>query len=452
MNANRRPWRIAGSNPTIASNDRFFPSSSGFRWQVSFPPTQVILLFLVTIVAILSIWYQRDLSSMYSPPQQQQDDMNSRYMMTLLEGGRRTRLKRDEFIHKWASEKEIADFFHFEVPSDKELGRVDPMWTCSDYRKNPRERQKKLIFVHMPRSAGATIRTLLRGYSHFCNAGMATVSHCVGLGLEYMEGSVVWRNGRASRWAGQNCYLSTTENRTGHSIVGENISTALLEKYEIDILAGHIPLGCDEFWIDGSNAHVDAQYVVFLREPLHKYVSQLLFEHREKNLSIDDALSLVNETVLNQTRLGNYYEKSSNYLITPDQKAWAERERVSWNAERRRNLTLSNIINKRVLIGLVERIPQSLEILQYVLDERQELPKLFEYFSSIEKLNNITKLLSKSQADAVVSKILQDQSMMSILDEYLKFETQLYSWGVKIHEKQLESMRQVGWHSFRATS
>jgi hypothetical protein len=346
---------------------------------------------------------------------------------------RRSSVTRDEFYKKRLSDEAVEEYFRFN-PSlySEENFRLEPMWTCSDMGRTVPDRQKKLIFVQMSRSAGSTIRALLRGYASYCKAGIAIVTNCIDLGLEHMNGIDRWINGRSSVRSWQDCYLSYAANRTGYEIPVHRVSSMLLEYIPVDILAGHIPIGSDECWSNGKGEHVDVQYVVFFRHPIDKYVSEIMFLHKDQSeMSIGEAVDLLNKTITTELTTGNYHEKYSNHLITPEQKEWAEKEGVRWLPERRTNLSLINLFSKKVLVGIVERMPQSLQLLEFVMDGRKDIPSMFRFFSSDEKIFE-----TKNRTDEIVERIRQDLSMTRMIQEYLKYELQIYQHAMLIHKKQ----------------
>lgn len=284
------------------------------------------------------------------------------------------------------------------------------------------------------------MRTLFRAYADYCKAGLAVVAQCLDLGLEYMEGVDVWTNGKGSPRAGQVCTMSYSVSRSGKKEDGGMISTAFLEK-NVDMLAGYVSLGSNFYWKDNRNERVDVQYVAFFREPLQKFVSEILFMYRDRNLTIDDAVALVNSTMVNDMAIGNYHEKYSTYLITPEQKAWAETQRITWTPGRRANLTLINLVNERVLVGITDFMPQSTELLEYILDGGHEVHNLFQFFGSNEVVK-MAKAGARNMTEPVVRAIRQDSALLAMLEEYLKFETRIYDYALLLHRLQYEGFRE----------
>jgi hypothetical protein len=360
----------------------------------------------------------------------------SRYL-AIARNRSRVAIARDEFMNKRLSEAEIARYFLFD-PVEKDAA-LERMWTCSDPGIPPEGRPKKLVYLHISRVAGMTVRAMLRAYADYCNASIALVSHCLDLGLEFMQGDDYWANGRGSRRAGQNCFMSYAVNRTGSQTdfapVTTAVTTAFLEN-NIDILAGNIPLGSDQYWMDSRGEHVDVQYVVFVRDPMHKFVSEVLYANRMRNLTVGDAVDLIGTYISNQLALGRYHEKYSGQLITPEQKNWATVNGVLWSPDRRTNLTLANIANKEILVGITERMPQSVQLLEFVIDMEEEVPSLFKFFGTDERLLKRGRSGTKNMTEPVIVRIRNDAIMLGLLKEYLKFEDRIYDYALQLHERQ----------------
>lgn len=383
----------------------------------------------------------------------------------------RTQIHRDEFFKRGPSEDAISAYFRFDdsLYSDDNV-KLDPLWKCAsritqEERHLNGERKRKLIFLHIPRTAGSTIRALLRAYSSYCHAGFAAVSRCVDLSVPQMHGIEIWRNGRVSHAAGKDCILTDYANRTDETWRIEtttpseeyfwprNVSTALLKDMQVDILSGELPLGSDEYWYttdsNGKQEPADVQYVVFFRQPLEKFVSEVMFRKAGSvHLSIEEAAGLVHEVAVNAMSAGRYREKYSNYLITPRQKDWVEREDVRWTPEHRVNLTLTNLVSKKILVGLVERMPESFELLRYILDRENEVPRIFQFFSASDKVSKFANVATRNRTNAIVKRIFEDESRLARIVEYLKYDTQIYEFAREIHEKQYHRLNnESSWNS-----
>jgi hypothetical protein len=379
----------------------------------------------------------------------------------------RTPLTWDEFLLKTPSELEVENYFQFNPPpANSQIGRLEPLWTC---RNNVTPRHKKLVYLHMSRSASSTLRALFRGYAHYCNAGIAIVTQCVHLATPFMQGNDVWANGAYSSHVEEPCKLVTLMDRQGNDFPtnwSSTVSTQLLQEHEIDILTGHVPLGSDLYWTRqqqqqeeqqqqqyAADQHVDSQYVVFFRHPLHKFVSEVLvFNHSYCCETIDDSVASIRNIVSSQLlELGAYRDKFTRYLITPQQHQWLYSRGISLaNVERRVNLTLSNLVNNNVLVGIVENMPASIQLLRYILDGDHQINQLFHFFSDSEKIdqsvNGGQMAISNQKTTAVVAAIRQNATLLEMVNEYLKYEYRIYKYALMIHKRQdewLSSLQEI---------
>jgi hypothetical protein len=216
-------------------------------------------------------------------------------------------------------------------------------------------------------------------------------------------------------------------------------------KNEIDIVSGTVPYGCDESWQNKDGKQVEAQYVVLLRDPLTKYVSEFLYEHRMKNLTVSESVPLIRRKIQEEAANGTYHNVYSKFLITPAQKSWMAFERVPWTNERKLNLSLSNMVNQNMIVTIMEKMPQSFVLLQYLLDGVREVPSIFQYFANMDKINEPLGINYMNQTRGVLAALRSDEELMRVLRELLKYEQTIYDWGVRVHEAQLEHVMSLGW-------
>lgn len=398
------------------------------------------LLMLVTTVTLLSLWFQSESNGYYSRATVRRGSFTSPF------DTKRPSRGFDEFFHKSPSDDALRAFFSF-APNKTKLGYLEPLWTCSDYARRPRERHRKLVFIHVRRAGGATIRALLKAYAFMCHAAFASVGRCVDLGREYLDGEENWMNSMGSRRSGLACLLSWAENRSGHSLIEGfgRVNSEFLRKHEIDILSGELPLGCDESWMSKAGNQVSAQYVTLIRDPVTKYISEFMFEHRERNLTSADAISLIRQRIRNQSAHGEYHNVFSNHFVSPAQKSWMSFEHVPWTEERKVNLSLSNLVNNHVAVLILERLPESLVILQSLIDGDLDVSNLFRFFVTTDKIAKTLRINANNRTSAILHDLQSDPLVMSQLEEILKYERQIYDWGVAVHEAQLRRLVSLGW-------
>jgi hypothetical protein len=359
----------------------------------------------------------------------------------------RSEVTPDEFFHKPPPSSEVDAYFYFSPPdwnADAHLLRLKPTWQCSSSSD-----ATKLVVLHMFRSASSTVRAFFRAYSLACGRSMALVSQCIDLGIEYIlpsASSDVWRNGRTSPRVAMECWLNSATNRTGGIIpsspegLKDRLTTDFLKENAFDILAGHFPLlGSDAYWFDKEKV----QYVVMIRHPLAKFVSQVLFHNKlGDNATVRDYVALVNRTAHNRLSIDFVYESIANYLISPSQKDWVGAAAVEWTPEQRMNLTLSNLFGHKVLVGLVDRMAESVEMLAYVLDTAQEIETLTNYFAASEAHELYPPLIHMNRTRQVVAAIERNVGVAATLQELLQYEMRVYDYARQLHEWQYKWMQE----------
>jgi hypothetical protein len=359
----------------------------------------------------------------------------------------RPALRLDAFYQKPPTQDVLDNIFNFQ-PDLERMGHIEPLWSCSDYVSNPRERKKKLIFLHVKRAGGTTIRALLRAYAYFCDASFVTIGRCENLGREFLDGEENWSNS-IGKWlfSGRPCLLTWSENRSGHVLsegVGR-VSSEFLKRQEIDIVSGTLPYGCDESWVNKKGEHVNSQYVVLLRDPVTKYISEFWYENRWFNLTVSQAVALIRQKIQQEVLNGTYHNIYTKFLITPEQKSWMMFEHVPWTNERKLNLSLSNMVNQNMVVTITERLPESFVLLQYLLDADREAPKIFRYFLTPSKVEGPLGINYLNRTIDVLNELRRDALVMDQLREILKYEQKIYEWGVRVHEAQLERLVSMGW-------
>jgi hypothetical protein len=119
-----------------------------------------------------------------------------------------------------------------------------------------------------------------------------------------------------------------------------------------------------------------------------------------------------------------------------------EENDVYWTPERRVNVSLANLYSENVLVGIVERIPASFELLKYVMDGNHELSRLFSFYSPSLDVGLAAGVFS-NLTKPVLDIIQQNASMYAIMERYLKYENQIYDHASRIHKKQYTWVQKV---------
>lgn len=335
----------------------------------------------------------------------------------------------------------FKDKLNFTAPSiDDYYAHIEPMWECND-PSALEGRKKKLIFVHTFRTAGATVKALLQGYAKMCHAGAALVVFCQSVSWQSITRGSNWANGEGYRRRGQ-CQMRRFLSRDGTEVEGMKFFNSSFLEANVDTLVGNIPLGVETGWKNEAGETVDTQYVTFFRDPVHKYVSGTLYNRG--GLSLDESVKLVKRRVNDALDRNFYYEKSTSYLITPTQNAVFDKYGFGLSHLESAGLAMTNLISKNVLIGIVERMSESLEMLQYLIDEEGLTDPMFEYFGKKDAngtRRDVAVNRSPISTAQVVSELEKDEDFMKLIRGYLKWEDMLYRFALEMHMRQYESIQ-----------
>jgi hypothetical protein len=317
-------------------------------------------------------------------------------------------------------------------------GRLEPLWTCTS--KDANQPHRKLVFIHIFKTAGSTFRSMMERYSKQCSKGFAVLIHCSGLSPESMATyNEAWTNAQGVR-----CQTKTSLARDGSSFpIPRNgkMNNALLSEH-IDVVIGHAPIGLHQNWKTSNQQEVvNAQYVAYFRDPIQKYVSGYLHSNRKrtKKLTFNEIVKRIVDKVMDERSKNEYNAGYSAYLLTPQQKT----DNLSLQA--RNDMILDNLVRMQVLVGTVERMTESAATLQYVLDGKRMLMPLFELVSgtdagagnSTNAPNRIIKNRSTHVSTSdVVKALTQNETFASILEEYLKYDKEVYQFAFQMQQRQ----------------
>jgi hypothetical protein len=396
--------------------------------------------------------------------------------------GARLRLSRQEFFHQRPSKEEVDANFSFDPDEalrqsiDKVDKTMQPLWNCSLPVENDLRNLFKLHYIQIPATGDTMIRTLLRAYAQRCRAGLVVVSHCIDLGLEFMLPSHQWVNGKGSARAGDICTLSYSVNRSNGVLVDleefrlwnqSRLTSEYVQKHA-DILAGHVSLGVDRYWyreplasdeISHKLHRVRVRPVVFLRNPTHKFIHDVIVSTATSNRTSPNPLDTVTSICLmlrgmfrrTQNRTNNstrYIERYASYLITPAQKSWVENEGIEWTSRHRTNLAMRNIIDHQVVVGITELWTESLQLLSHLIDNGSEVTDLFTFASTgtsgfvpMEKpLHNSAVAPNVWElTNGVINELYKNEvynGTRRIMLEYLRYDIEIYEFGRFVHHHQ----------------
>jgi Sulfotransferase family len=395
---------------------------------------------------------------------------------------------------------------------------LEPMWNCTSTSNKEDDdatvgRRKKLLFVHVFKTAGSTMRAFFQGYGKRCfHTGVAIVSQCSGLSSaivvvpanESSSSSMIWTNHRGGAcvlqtfqprrradpptWIHDDSIEAAERHQHQQRLVGKPRLARSFLRATTDVLIGHFPLGVHEHWLvsnnsssNGSKNNVSVttttttttasseeedfsyQYVVFFRDPLHKLVSGYLYNNRMRhNLTTEQATNALYDRIWKKHNAAQrlYHDGYASYLLTPRQKHIISRlhkggikNTTEDSIKHSMDVIKSNLLEMRVMVGIVEQMTSSLALLRHLIDGRGELTAAWKALDSStsssaaaaaktseqlqrQEQNKQPFTLNKSRlSTSAIARRLQQRDA-ALFREHLRYEQDLYDFAMQIHERQ----------------
>jgi Sulfotransferase family len=308
---------------------------------------------------------------------------------------------------------------------------IQPLWHCdANTTATPtNNNHSKLIFVHIFKTAGSSLRSFFDKYGQACGKGVALVVDCSNQRPPHNT-TEVWQHWKP-------CELKSAYNRH-HDHLAErwhNLTTAMLPQLETDILMGHMSLGLHQGWLERDQQPVTPQYVTFFRDPLSKLVSARTYTYFRvlgKNWTREETVQQIKASVYEDVAKQKYYEVYSQYLLTPWQKQEIRTTR------QKIHLVQENLVRFPIIIGMVEEMDASLELLAFALQEDLHTSEFLQRLTAHEGRSNQAEI----STSVLVADLQKDEAFLPYLHKYLQFESVLYDFARQLHQRQVEWVRQ----------
>jgi hypothetical protein len=388
-------------------------------------------------------------------------------------------------------------------------------------------------FVHVYKSAGSTIRTFFRQYAEICHKSwMLLVSckdhrnpsthHSSSISIRALEAG----NGEETYWKG--CKIKEIYIRPD-DLINDN---SMLNEDSIDIYGGHFRIGIagnDNETAFGNNGDdtgsnysagqhssirqqsprpsssstaVVVRHIVFLRDPMARFVSGILYQHQRSaqfDGTLDGAVQRIKKNVRGSRKKQEYWIRSLNYLLTQSQASnfamtrkiimdgsniTTLEEKMNSMAEIESRTAIQNLVQYNVIVGMVERMDQSMVILRHVLSHtdvntlprgsaavdatdaasttttasqegQDEIGSLFNGFGGSssksevalrggdvvqESLKENIRMNASGQegvtTELVLEELKKDTTFMPLFVEYVKYEQRIHDYAWVMHKMQ----------------
>jgi hypothetical protein len=164
-----------------------------------------------------------------------------------------------------------------------------------------------------------------------------------------------------------------------------------------------------------------------------------------QHLSSGEIVNLIQKRVRDARSKGRYYEGYSAYLLSPEQKSVVYAKHTKGTnkppLEYRIQLILCNMIDYHILIGIVESMSSSLELMLHVVDGGGEVTETFQQVDTERSISNSEDDLlvankSKLSTTSIIEELRKDDECFQLLQEYLKYDEVIYSLALKLHNRQ----------------
>ena len=156
---------------------------------------------------------------------------------------------------------------------------------------------------------------------------------------------------------------------------------------------------------DDSEYYYKIRYMTFVREPLSKYVSGVVFHHKEIKTQ-EEFVTKIKTDVVEEMSKGKYWLRIGDYLLTPHQQQTVVRDHTTYYnnnkkqqqqkgttnkppvlllslVEYKTQLILQNLATTyNVIMGMTESMSTSMDILQHIFDPNRQLTELFAHYHS----------------------------------------------------------------------
>ena len=335
-------------------------------------------------------------------------------------------------------------------------------WSCyasDDPTIVPFTEQRQLFaFVHIYKTAGSTLRNFFKYYSLICRKGWMLLISCtkakpssiksVGDEVKNWEPckvkNVVDRN-RFTEWDGMDERVYKSVNNT---VLRENI----------DIVGGHFRMGTGDFIFESntSNKIHPIRHIIFLRDPMERFVSGILYERKgDEQDTLQSVVKLIKKRVTGSRAANDYWDRSLNYLLTPTQAEEFESKTVTQShndklAQARAMLAINNLVKYNVIVGMTERMYESMQILKHILLANASEKKRSRLAHYTEDATHNESKKGEVSTLSVLNELKQDTEFMPVFEEYVKYEKIINEYAMKMHLMQHEALKKqsvLGQHS-----
>ena len=282
-------------------------------------------------------------------------------------------------------------------------------------------------FVHVHKASGSTVREFFREYAELCKKSVAIVISCHGLAVD-------------------DCKVKTIVNARET----KSVNSAVLRE-QFDILGGHFSFGmADDVFTNTTSSNNGVRHIVFLRQPMARYVSQILYKNNHQKHTAQGVAEYIKNEIRSFRKKGDYESSIYKYLLTPSQREMKYEQKTSQEEiiAHKGRLSIDNLVRYNAIVGMTESFPQSMQLLEHAMGQsasnavkKDEVHDLYSrYYSGKDTARNVSKRITTT---SVMNELMKDDGFMKIFREFVKYEQLIVDFAMEMHLKQLEAVRRL---------
>jgi hypothetical protein len=361
-------------------------------------------------------------------------------------------------------------------------------WTCGDEREvvDPLTNVRPIFsFVHVYKAAGSTLRDFFERYSLICRKSWMVLISCTKVKSSSIRANEDWKGCRVKQVVnGRHVDLHNIDDARAERPYPTVNNTVLRENF--DIYGGHIQIGSGDYIHGSPSMDFPAlsplvRHIVFLRDPMARFVSGIMYEQKVGSIkevdadeSLEGTVALIKKRVRGSRKSNEFMTRSFRYLLTPFQNTanmTATDSRLTTpeenGAEAQAVAVIHNLVRYNVIMGMAEQMDKSMIILRHALvsdryaddDLREYIDDLFgnydkkistdeeeteqdEMISRPKERFNLSERNGVSTA-VVLRELKKDDDFMQIFQEYVKFECMIHDFAWKMHRLQYEEATRI---------
>ena len=232
---------------------------------------------------------------------------------------------------------------------------------------------------------------------------------------------------------------------------------------------------CDSIFPD-SPTSTGVRYILFLRDPVERYVSSVLYQNKVKGRveNLEQVATKIKKRIVDARKNDQYWDKSLSYLLTPVQRVKGVKKSNSTlssmvatpssQAKARALLAIQNLHTYNVIIGMTERMPESLIVLRHVFLKnspenslKDKAEAVFKKFGLVAPHtdgagNHSAPSVSKGgvhqnqskkkhvSTSAVIAELVKDKEFLILMEEYVKYERMITNFAWTMQNLQYDSV------------